>query len=207
MTARLIYGFDPLCGWCYGFAPALRELRLALPDLAIELRMGGLVTGERIGPYADAASYIKGASARMTAATGVALGEAFHAEILGNDAVVASSVPPCDAILQARAAAPDRVLDLAEALQTAHFRDGRDLNDADVYADLAGRLGIAMTFDLPGPRDVRPGLAREFAESRMLGLTSFPSLLLATGGAVRRIGISYDAHQLIDAVTAAYEEA
>ena len=42
MTTRLIYAFDPLCGWCYGFAPALRALRQALPALEVELRIGGL---------------------------------------------------------------------------------------------------------------------------------------------------------------------
>lgn len=206
MTARLVYGFDPLCGWCYGFAPALRDLRRALPHLAIDLRMGGLVTGERIGPYVDAVPYIRSASARMTAVTGVALGEQFHTRVLGSEAVVASSIPPCDAILQVRAVAPDRVLDLAEALQVAHFRDGRDLNDPSVYADLAHRLGIAMTFDLPGPRDVRADLARELAESRTLGLTSYPTLFLATGDGFRRIDISYDGSRLISTVTAAYSE-
>ena len=59
MRARLIYGFDPLCGWCFGFGPALRALREALPDLEIELRMGGLVTGGRIRPYIESAEYIE----------------------------------------------------------------------------------------------------------------------------------------------------
>jgi putative protein-disulfide isomerase len=200
MTARLVYGFDPLCGWCYGFAPALRALRAALPELAIDLRMGGLVTGDRIGPYADAAAYVAGASARMTAVTGVALGPAFHARILHDPAVVASSVPPCDALVQVRAVAPESAPDMAEALQIAHFRDGRDLNDASVYADIADALGIAATFDLPGPRDVRPALAREFAAGRALGLTSFPSLLLAAGGQTRRIEVAYDPKRLVDTV-------
>jgi putative protein-disulfide isomerase len=206
MTARLVYGFDPLCGWCYGFALALRALRRALPELAVDMRMGGLVTGDRIGPYADAAAYIAGASDRMTAVTGVALGRAFYARILGDPTVVASSVPPCDVLLQARAVAPDRLLDLAEALQVAHFRDGRDLNDPSVYLAIAGALGIRVTFDVPGPQEVRPALSREFAECRALGLTSFPSLILAGDGAARRINVVYDPARLIETLEQALSE-
>jgi putative protein-disulfide isomerase len=165
--------------------------------------MGGLVTGDRIGPYADAAAYIAGASARMTAVTGVALGPAFHARILGDPAVVASSVPPCDALVQVRAVAPESAPDMAEALQIAHFRDGRDLNDASVYAEIADALGIKATFDLPAPREIRPALAREFAAGRAVGLTSFPSLLLASGGTTRRIEVAYDPNRLVDAVRGA----
>ena len=73
MTTELVYAFDPLCGWCYGFGGALRALRGARPDLRIALRMGGLVTGDRIGLYSAAAEYIRTASARLTAVTGAAL--------------------------------------------------------------------------------------------------------------------------------------
>lgn len=197
MTKGLACAFDPLCGWCYGFGGALRALRKARPDLHIALRMGGLVTGDRIGPYSAAAEYIRTASARMTAVTGAALGEGFWQNIIGNAAVVSSSIPPCDVLLQVRRKAPERVLDLAEAIQIAHFRDGQDLNDAATYVRLLEACDIDMVPDVPDPRELRAELAEEFAQSRRMGVVSYPTLLFGTDHGVTAIPVSYDVTQLI----------
>jgi putative protein-disulfide isomerase len=61
----LIVGIDPLCGWCYGILPALRALNEAEPGLPMRAVMAGLVTGDRVGPYAQMEGYIRGASERL----------------------------------------------------------------------------------------------------------------------------------------------
>ena len=123
---RPIYGFDPLCGWCYGLIPAMRRLREARPDLPVELVCGGLVTGERVGPYRAMAGYVREASGRMTAVTGQALSEDFFALIEGPDSPARSnSAVPTKAILAVRERGED-VLGYAHALQEAHFADGLD---------------------------------------------------------------------------------
>jgi putative protein-disulfide isomerase len=202
MTTRLIYAFDPLCGWCYGFAPALRALRQTVPALQIDLRMGGLVTGERIRPYIEAADYITMASTRLKAVTGVALGEAFKAKILTDPAIISSSVPPCDVVLQVRQSAPDRVYDVAEAIQIAHFRDGLDLNDPATYAGIMRELDIEIAVTLPAPKEVSATLAQEFAATRALGLTSYPSLLMGSGSDLRPVDLTYDPEVLVDRIEA-----
>jgi putative protein-disulfide isomerase len=204
MTARIVYAFDPLCGWCHGFGPALDALRAAFPDVPLDLRLGGLVTGARIGPYAAMGPYIRGASARMTAVTGVPLGAAFFDRILGDSGAVASSIPPCDVLLQARAVDPARVPDLARAMQDAHFTRGADLNDPSVHADLAARLGLDLRPDVPGPHDLRPALAAEFAVTRALGVASYPTVLVtADGRPPRGVDIAYDPATMVGRVAAA----
>lgn len=202
MKTLLVYAFDPLCGWCYGFGGALRALREARPDLRIALRMGGLVTGDRIGPYAAAAEYIRTASVRMTTVTGAALGTGFWQNIIGNAEVVSSSIPPCDVLLQVRQKAPQRVLDLAEAIQIAHFRDGQDLNDIATYVRLFEACGLDMVPDVPAPRELRADLAEELAQSRMMGFASYPTLLLSSAHGLTAIPVSYDPKKLIESVEA-----
>lgn len=34
---RLIYGFDPLCGWCFAFRPTMHAIREAHPDVPIDV--------------------------------------------------------------------------------------------------------------------------------------------------------------------------
>lgn len=69
-TPCLIYGYDPLCGWCYGAIPALRYLRGKRPALHIEVLLSGLVIGDRIRPYSEAVGYIRGASKDLERVTG-----------------------------------------------------------------------------------------------------------------------------------------
>lgn len=192
MSARLIYGFDPLCGWCYGFAPALRRIRAEFPGLAIDLRMGGLITGNRIRPYAEGAAYITQASSRLRAVTGVAPGAAFFSGILANPRVTASSLPPCDVLLQLRQSDPEAVLDVAAALQQAHFGDGLDLNDPASYALVFQRLGREAAVHVPAPQELRPALAHEFQASRALGITSYPTLVVDRDGVLMVVELSYD---------------
>lgn len=191
MTARLLYAFDPLCGWCHGFGPAFRAVRAALPDLPVSLLFGGLVTGERIGPYADKRAYIEAAQARLKTVTGVELGRDFHERILRNPSVTASSIPPCDVLLQLRARFPAALPDFAEALQTTHFRDGADYNDPGVYAQIAAGMSLDFHPDVPRPGELRPALAAEFAATRAIGVSSYPTLLLQTVGGIQEIALDY----------------
>lgn len=176
----IVYGFDPMCGWCYGFIPALEHLVARRPDVTVVLRMGGLVTGDRIRPYRLLKGYITEAAGRLEAVTGRRPSDAFFARILDGNAT-ASSIPPCAAILQAEAVAPDKALAFAHAVQTAHFRDGRDLNDAALYPELAAALGIEGTFDVPAPDAMPPAVAAAFAAGRAMGIRSFPTVLVPAG--------------------------
>lgn len=194
---RLLYGYDPLCGWCYGFVPALRHLRAHRPDVVVHPVMGGLVTGGRIGRYADMGDYIRGASARMTAVTGMALSDAFFDRIIGNPDVVSSSIVPCAAVLQVRAVAPERAAVYASAIQIAHFGQGEDLNDPATHTRIARGLGIDVVFDLPTPDVEPPELTEEFAETRALGITSYPTVILERAGRRVTLPTTYDPEELV----------
>lgn len=191
MTARLIYAFDPLCAWCYGFGPALREVRRSFPDLPVYLRFGGLVTGRRIGPYAAMRTYIQSAQIRLHATTGRSPGAAFHDCILCDDSVTASSIPPCDALLALRAVAPEAVPDYAEALQEAHFGMGADLNEPETYAQVSQSLGLDFAPDIPRPDDLRPALEHEFAGVCTMGVSSYPTLILSVRGTNHPVPLVY----------------
>ncbi|HCN45385.1 MAG TPA: disulfide bond formation protein DsbA, partial [Pseudomonas sp.] len=47
MTARLLYVMDPMCSWCWGFAPVAAALIAQAQQAGVETRLvvGGLRTG------------------------------------------------------------------------------------------------------------------------------------------------------------------
>ncbi len=198
-TPHLIYGFDPLCGWCYGLIPAMRRLREARPDLPVDLVCGGLVTGERVGPYRAMAGYVREASARMTATTGQPLSEAFFALIEGPDSPEHSgSAVPTRPILAIRERGDD-ALAYAHALQEAHFGDGLDLNAPDTHRAVAARLDIVAPplEDLDSIDEHDPEIAAEFARARVLGIRSFPTLLAVIDGTPRPVPLDYAPDALV----------
>jgi putative protein-disulfide isomerase len=199
----LIYGFDPLCGWCYGIVPAMRALRAARPGLSVRLVMSGLVTGSRVGPYAEMEGYIRGASDRLRQVTGRAPSEAFF-DLIRRPGVRGDSAPPSVAIAAAGAANPGREVDFAHAVIEAHFEAGADLNDPATYPPLCDRLGLSW----PAPDLADPALAEAaWAEGRAMGLSSFPTLAVLSPAGGRVLPSTYDPAALVAQVDAALAQA
>jgi len=189
---ELLYGMDPLCGWCYGIGPALRRVVADHPDLPVRPVLGGLVSGERIGPYAEMEGYIRQASQRLLAVTGRAPSEAFF-ELIRRPGVKGNSGPPSVAISAVRRAHPERVLDFALRVTDAHFTEGADLNDVTTYQVILGQMGL--TLELPD-LDSMHWAETEWREGRALNLRSFPSLWLLRDGQVVPLAVAYDPQRL-----------
>ena len=198
---RILYGYDPLCGWCYGFIPVMRAVAEAYPDTPIDVRMGGLVTGERVAPYSAARDYIMGASKRMADATGRPLSQAFFDDILTRDDILSNSAQPCAAVLEVRENADDplgrKALAYAHALQEAHFEEAMDVNDPATHAHVAGKVGVE-TPDVPDYEAARDVVAAEFAAARALGISSYPTVLRMADKRLAMVPLDYDPQRFLD---------
>jgi len=75
---KLIYGYDPLCGWCYGLIPALRKFHETYPDVPVEVLPGGLFTGSPARPYSSLVDHIRWAEISLERITGRKPSEVFH---------------------------------------------------------------------------------------------------------------------------------
>lgn len=190
--AELLYGFDPLCGWCYGIVPAMRRVAEEHPDVPVRLVMAGLVSGERVGPYAAMESYIRGAAGHLREVTGRAPGEAFF-RLIASPGVEGNSGPPSVAIAHAAGFAPDRAMEFAHRVIEAHFEEGADLNDPATYGPLLRDAGV----EAPLPDIHDPRLAEAVWETgRRIGIRSFPTLAVVKGGQARVLPPEYDPERL-----------
>jgi len=178
------YAFDPLCGWCYGFAPVIGNLNV-LFEHAIEVRplVGGMAVGERAVPIAQGFGYIKGALKTVTQATGARFGEAFE-QMLDAGTYVYDSLPPCRALVafEQHVAEPARQLAYSERLHEAIFIYGRDLNDPHVLAQLAEPAVAADAFlQTYAEHATLVRTVEAFERAHALGAQGFPSLILQVG--------------------------
>ncbi len=180
---ELLYGTDPLCGWCFAFRPAMRALTEAHPDLPVRVVYGGLVIGERVQPLAAMRGLMTAGLEEVRRRAGVAAGEAFYTGLLADGRYIGDSEPPCRAIWTVQQIAPAQAYAFADALSEAFYVEGRPLDEPQVLAELAGRQGVdpAAFLRLWGAPEAHAGTRRAFAQARADGIGVYPTLIYRRG--------------------------
>lgn len=191
----LIYVFDPLCGWCYGFSHVITEFAAAHPEMAVEVVAGGMVLGERVGPLADIAPYLRGAYKNVEERTGVTFGEPYLTELFGEATMTLDSEPPSRALAAFKAINPnDRdILRFASAIQKAIYYDGVAPRDVTAWVELATQYGIdgrAFEAAYNNPATEKAMLSG-FGTSDALGVTGFPAVVVAHNDQLHTIARGY----------------
>lgn len=178
LEKRLVYVFDPLCGWCYGFSPVIQQLHDATKRRARwEILAGGMVTGDRVGPIGRISDFLKQALPRVEGTTGIHFGEAFTTKILERGTLILSSVEPSRALQAVKVLAPDRALAYARGLQKALYEDGLDVTSMGVLGDVAEAVRV-IGFELEYMKtETYERTLEEFRLVSRLGVTGFPTLL------------------------------
>jgi len=181
MHARLLYVMDPMCSWCWGFAPVLEALteQAAAAGVGLQLVLGGL---RRDSVAVDAAARVRylGYWQAVNASTG----QMFNFEDGLPEGLVYDTEPACRALVTARSLAPELVWPLTQLIQRAFYTEGVDVTRASVLVDLAERAGIprivfAEAFDSAAQREAT---AADFSWTQDLGIAGFPTLLAENNG-------------------------
>ena len=130
---------DPLCGWCWGAAPALTRIAES-PVARLEILASGLFIGGRpMTP--DFADYAWKNDCRIRDLTGQTFSEAYREKVLGNFDTTFDSGPATLAFAAVQLAEPEKALRALHALQAARWVDGRDVTDDAVCAEVLREIG------------------------------------------------------------------
>lgn len=177
---ELLYIADPMCSWCYGFAPVLAALEPRLRDgVAVRLVLGGLAQDDDAPMDAETRAYVQGAWRTVEARAGVPFEHAFWERCTPRR----STWQACRAVL----AAGERGREMFAAIQRAFYREARDPSDRATLVELAGEMGLDRArFDAAlDSREVHAALARDFALRDALGVRGYPSLATLDEGRAR----------------------
>lgn len=182
---RIIYIYDALCGWCYGFSPVIRRFHQQhADDFDFDVLSGGMMTGERVRPVSESMSYIEQAYKVVETRTGVRFGDDYLTNLLRPGTYLSDSEKPGMAmtLFKAILSGPDRpqsAIEFAGALQNALYRDGIDLNVDAVYGPLVEPFGIdpnEFVAHLSDPA-IREQTWAEFNMVSQYGINSFPTVI------------------------------
>ena len=190
---RLLYVYDALCGWCYGFSPVLGELHARRPDLPLDVVSGGMIRGERRGPIGEVAGYIKWAYKEVERRTGVAFGAGFVDGPLERGDLYMTSEPPAALLAYVREVAPSKAYAAAHALQRGIYYHGYGPGSPELARHLADELALDPAGARAALDDERYARLAEadFALTQRLGVRGFPALLLVRGGRAERLTSGY----------------
>lgn len=191
-TVTVTYLFDPLCGWCYAAAPALKFLQTQ-EGVAVVLAPTGLFAGAGARPMdAQFATYAWANDQRIQQLTGQPFTQAYRDQILGAAHGRFDSGPATLALTAVAQTAPERELDALHALQHARYVDGRDNADPAVIAEVLRALGLpeaaalALAPDTALRRATAERIATAQATLRAVGARGVPQLVVTgQGGALR----------------------
>lgn len=191
----IIYVFDPLCGWCYGFSGVIQDFVTQHPELEVEIISGGMVTGDRIGPLSEIAPYLRTAYKGVEERTGVVFGEPYLKELFGEATMEMTSVPSSRALATFKQLNDDQRAAFAygSALQKAIYFDGVAPGNVEIFADLATEFGIDRDLFLSTYRSdaIEKAMLGEFAKSDALGVNGFPTVLLVKDNSVTPLSRGY----------------
>lgn len=181
----VIYCYDALCGWCYGFSGVMTKLFETYRDrFDFEVLSGGMIPIESASHISGIAGYIQGAYQRVEELTGVKFGEDYLWHINHPDLSDwhLHSEKPAIAMAVFRDYHPEDTVKFAADLQYSLYGEGRDLTDDEAYRHLLEKYNIpadAFYQKLHDP-EYKDKAHYDFALVKQLQVTGFPAVLVQT---------------------------
>ena len=183
---QLVYYYDPLCGWCYGFSEVMSQLHEGYVDkVDFEVISGGLYLGDRVGKVNEIAPYIKeGAYKNVEAATGVKFGQPFLDDIMKEEKIVLNSLPPSIALCIVKEKYPERGLEFAELLLKSVYLDGLNPIETENLAMTAAKMGFDKEEFMTKMADAKykTMAEKDFEAFNQSGFGGMPALVIEKEG-------------------------
>jgi putative protein-disulfide isomerase len=173
---QLVYFADPMCSWCYGFAPVIAALAERFAErLPLRMVMGGLRPGNTQAMRAEDKAYIRHAWEKVQDASG----QPFDFAFLERDHFVYDTEPACRAVVTVRRLKPELALAFMARVQQAFYAENRDMTATDEIASVAEEAGFereAFTQAFLGA-EARNETFGDFLAAQELDIRGFPTLI------------------------------
>jgi putative protein-disulfide isomerase len=185
----LWYIADPMCSWCWGFAPIVKAIRLNYSeDLKIEPVMGGLRPGTKLAMASEQRAEILSHWKAVNGTTG----QPFSFEGAMPEGFIYDTEPSCRGVAAMALINPGLVFSLLESIQFSFYVEQKDVTNPKILAQLAGKIGVDMDLYLQvfESDEAKNKVSIHFNKVRRWGVNSFPTIAVqnATGYSILNRG-------------------
>jgi putative protein-disulfide isomerase len=178
-----------MCSWCYGFGPELSALLARHPGMQVDLVTGGLRAHNTNVMDAAMKDTLRGHWEHVSHASG----QPFSQALFERDDFVYNTEPACRAVVVARNQSPELTLRMMRAIQTAVYRDGRDVTQGDVLANIAAETGLQHDLFIAAwkSQEAQDAARADFMSTQRPGVQGFPTLTMAENSQLYLVANGY----------------
>ena len=196
MAAELLYFANPMCSWCWGFAPVLQQLKTSYPDLNITVATGTLGAERASRPMRQKdKDYVRGHWEHVIEKTG----QRFDFSFFDRDEFTYDTEPPSRALALLRRQYPALSVAFLHRLQETFYASNLDITSIDVLRDLASEFGIErdhfdQTFE---DGSLKQEIQLEWRQTAQLGISGYPTILVLQDQKAHVLTIGYRPYEAI----------
>jgi len=176
VTKEIIYVGDPMCSWCWGFAPSINKIRDNYNDVApLSIVLGGLHAYDDFSMSDDYKANIRHHWEDVNQATGAVFDYAFF----DREGFVLDTEPACRAVVSARNMENCDVLAYYESVSRSFYSENKDTTAVDTFKLLAEKadMDVDEFVRLFDSDVIKQETVNDFRFAKSLGVTGFPTVL------------------------------
>ena len=188
---HLYYVHDPMCSWCWAFKPTLSKLLTNLPDsITYSYLLGGLAADSEEPMDLDMQERLK--NTWLTIQKKLPQTE-FNYNFWSSNVPRRSTYPACRAVITTRLMDAGSEEKIIVAIQQAYYIEARNPSDHSTLIEIAGEIGLEPSRfqNMLNSESIHNKLIEEIEQSRLMGINSFPGLVLNIEGSYWTIPIDY----------------
>ena len=178
MKKEIIFVVDPMCSWCWGFAPVIEEIREAQSDnYDFSLVVGGLRTKGDMRWDESSKGYLKGHWEQVAKRTG----QPFSNILFENKEFEYDTYPACKAVVTVRELWGDeQSFEYLHHIQKAFYVEGRDITKLYLLSELVKETGgnVKDFQDFYQTPRAEILMQHDFSKARSMGANAFPSVVI-----------------------------
>lgn len=188
LPAKLYYIYDPMCSWCWGYAPTWQRLQKEIAsNVEIIYGLGGLAEDSAVVMPEAMQSFLQQTWQKISQQ----LGTRFNFDFWKNCQPRRSTYPACRATLIARKYNKEQ--EMLAAIQHAYYLQAKNPSDIDTLQTLANDIGLDETdfVEQINSQEVDGALKAEINKMRAMPINGFPSLVLLHEQVLTPIPVDY----------------
>ena len=189
---QLYYIHDPMCSWCWGFAKTWSRVRSMIPnDTQITYVLGGLAPDSSEPMPESMREYVQ---LNWQNIAKKIPGTEFNYRFWSECSPVRSTYPSCRAVIATKNQNKELEFNMIQKIQHGYYLQAKNPSEVGALVQFAGELELnteAFKNDL-NSNETNDKLMDEISLSQSLQISGFPSLVLRTKNAIKRIHIDYN---------------